>query len=110
MDRRQFMISATAAATAIAAPSVVRAQAKVEISKLELGFGLDPVLAPHILAMQKGWLKEAGFSEVTVKSFTSGALAGEALLADQIHLWTPGNLPPISMVATGLPVVVLGTN
>ena len=110
MDRRQFMIGTAVAATAISAPSLVRAQAKVEISKLELGFGLDPVFAPHILAMQKGWLKDAGFTEVTVKSFTSGALAGEALLADQIHLWTPGNLPPISMAGTGLPIVVLGTN
>jgi ABC-type nitrate/sulfonate/bicarbonate transport system substrate-binding protein len=104
------MISTAAAATTISAPSLVRAQAKVEISKLELGLGLDPVFAPHILAMHKGWLMEAGFTEVTVKSFTSGALAGEALLAGQIHLWTPGNLPPISMVGTGLPVVVLGTN
>jgi ABC-type nitrate/sulfonate/bicarbonate transport system substrate-binding protein len=104
------MIGTAVAATAMSAPSLVLAQAKPEITKLEIGFGLDPVFAPHILAMQKGWLKEAGFTEVTVKSFTSGALAGEALLADQIHLWTPGNLPPISMVGTGLPVVVLGTN
>jgi ABC-type nitrate/sulfonate/bicarbonate transport system substrate-binding protein len=109
MDRRQFLVS-TATAVALSAPSLARAQEKPEISRLDIGFGLDPVFAPHILAMQKGWLKDAGFTEITTRSFTSGALAGEALIADQIHLWTPGNLPPISMVATGIPVVVLGTN
>jgi taurine transport system substrate-binding protein len=110
MDRRRFITTAAATAAAISAPSLARAQEKPEISKLELGFGLDPVFAPHILAMRKGWLKDAGFTEVNTKSFTSGALAGEALIADQIHLWTPGNLPPISMVQNGIPVVVIGSN
>lgn len=107
MNRRKFL-AATAAATM--APSLVRAQARPEISKLGLGFGLDPVFAPHIVAMQKGWLRDAGFTEIATPSFTSGALAGEALIAGQIHLWTPGNLPPISMANSGVPVVVLGTN
>ena len=44
------------------------------------------------------------------QTFTAGALAGEALLAGDIQLWTPGNLPPISMASNGNPVVVLGTN
>jgi ABC-type nitrate/sulfonate/bicarbonate transport system substrate-binding protein len=60
--------------------------------------------------MQKGWLRDAGFTEITTPSFTSGALAGEALIAGQIHIWTPGNLPPISMANSGVPAVVLGTN
>lgn len=106
--RRRLFIAATAGA--IAAPAIVRAQARPEISKLGMGFGLDPVFAPHIVAMQKGWLREAGFTEIATPSFTSGALAGEALIADQIQLWTPGNLPPISMANSGVPVVVLGTN
>jgi ABC-type nitrate/sulfonate/bicarbonate transport system substrate-binding protein len=110
MDRRCFVTTATAAVAAIGVPSLARGQAKPEISKLDLGFGLDPVFAPHITAMQKGWLREAGFPEINTRPFTSGALAGEALIAGQIHLWTPGNLPPISMVANGIPVVVLGTN
>ena len=110
MRRRDFMTGAAAAAAAISAPDPARAQAKLEITKLDLGFGLDPVFAPHILAMQKGWLREAGLTEVSTRSFTSGALAGEALIAGQIQLWTPGNLPPISMVANDVPVVVLGTN
>jgi taurine transport system substrate-binding protein len=107
MRRRTFIATTVAAALA---PAIVRAQAKPEISKLGIGFGLDPVFAPHIVAMQKGWLRDAGFTEIATPSFTSGALAGEALIAGQIHLWTPGNLPPISMANSGVPAVVLGTN
>lgn len=106
MQRRDLLL---ASAAALAAPAA-RAQPRPETGRLALGFGLDPVFAPHILAMQKGWLREAGFSEVTTRSFTGGALAGEALIAGEIQLWTPGNLPPISMAHTGIPVVVLGTN
>lgn len=105
MNRRTLLI----ATGALAAPAAV-AQPRVETARLALGFGLDPVFAPHIVAMRKGWLREAGFTEVTTRSFTGGALAGEALLANEIQLWTPGNLPPISMAHTGIPVVVLGTN
>jgi ABC-type nitrate/sulfonate/bicarbonate transport system substrate-binding protein len=111
MDRRQFIIMAARAGLVTLIPGRAFAQAaKPEISKLSLGFGLDPVFAPHIVAMQKGWLRDAGFTEVTTKTFTAGALAGEALIAGEIQLWTPGNLPPISMAHTGIPVVVLGTN
>jgi ABC-type nitrate/sulfonate/bicarbonate transport system substrate-binding protein len=85
-------------------------QAQPEVKELALGFGIDPPFAPHIVAIQKGWFKEAGFTEVTTKTFTAGVLAGEALVAGQIHLWTPGQLPPISMFHNGIPVVVLGTN
>lgn len=81
-----------------------------EVKQLALGFGIDLPFAPHIVAIQKGWFKDAGFTEVTTKTFTAGALAGEALVAGQIHLWTPGNLPPISMFHNGIPVVLLGTN
>lgn len=107
MDRRTFLATTTAV---LVSPAIVQAQARPEISKLGIGFGLDPVFAPHIVAMQKGWLREAGFTEITTPSFTSGALAGEALIGGQIHLWTPGNLPPISMANSGVPAVVLGTN
>ncbi|MBL8591002.1 MAG: ABC transporter substrate-binding protein [Methylobacteriaceae bacterium] len=110
MNRRELMTGAVALGAAGIAPSLGHAQAKSEIATLELGFGLDPVFAPHVLAMSKGWLREAGFTQVNTKTFTSGALAGEALISGQIHLWTPGNLPPISMVANDVPVVVLGTN
>jgi ABC-type nitrate/sulfonate/bicarbonate transport system substrate-binding protein len=89
---------------------VAPAAAQPEIKELALGFGIDPPFAPHIVAIRKGWFKEAGFSDVTTKTFTAGVLAGEALVAGQIHLWTPGQLPPISMFHNGVPVVMLGTN
>lgn len=95
---------------ALAGGGVTPAAAQPEIKELALGFGIDPPFAPHIVAIRKGWFTEAGFTEVTTKSFTAGALAGEALVAGQIHLWTPGNLPPISMFHNGIPVVILGTN
>lgn len=111
MDRRNFLTSMGAVAAAgSAVPRAAWAQARPETTKLALGFGLDPVFAPHMVAISKGWFKEAGFSEVTTKTFTGGAAAGEALVADEIHLWTPGNLPPISMAHNGVPIVILGSN
>ena len=80
-----------------------------EISALSLGFGLDPPFAPHIVAIEKGWFQDAGFESVDTQTFTAGALAGEALAAGEIQLWTPGNVPPISMKHNALPIVILGT-
>ncbi len=108
---RRHLIAASGGLTAMALSGRgAQAQARPETPRLALGFGLDPVFAPHIVAMEKGWLREAGFTEVTTRSFAGGALAGEALIANEIHLWTPGNLPPISMAHTGIPIVMLGTN
>ena len=81
-----------------------------EISTIALGFGVDPPFAPHVVAIEKGWFQEAGFENVETKTFTAGALAGEALAAGEIQLWTPGNVPPISMRHNALPIVLLGTN
>jgi ABC-type nitrate/sulfonate/bicarbonate transport system substrate-binding protein len=110
MKRRTFLAGMTAAAAGGTMAGRAVAQAKPETSKLALGFGLDPVFAPHMVAISKGWFRDAGFGDVTTKTFAGGALAGEALVADEIQLWTPGNLPPISMAHTGVPIVVLGTN
>lgn len=114
MKRRQFVSGITAGAgIALAGGGFSRsalAQAKPEVTRLGLAFGLDPVFAPHMIAIQKGWFREAGFTEVSTKTFSGGALAGEALVAGDIQLWTPGNLPPISMTHSGVPIVVLGTN
>jgi len=89
---------------------VLNVGAQPEIKDLALTFGVDLPFAPHIIAIQKGWFKDAGFTNVTTKTFTAGALAGEALVAGQVHFWTPGNLPPISMYHAGIPIVLLGTN
>ena len=98
---------------AVAVPTLVsnaKDSGELEKTKIRLGFGLDPVFAPHIVAMEKGWLEEAGFTEIETATFTSGAAAGEALMAGEIDLWTPGNIPPISMRHNGTPVVIVGTN
>jgi ABC-type nitrate/sulfonate/bicarbonate transport system substrate-binding protein len=86
------------------------AAAEPEIKDLALGFGVDIAFAPHVVAIKKGWFKDAGFDNVSTKTFSAGALAGEALVAGDIQLWTPGNLPPISMVHNAIPIVVIGNN
>ena len=108
--RRHFIAgSAALAAGAGISPTVFAQAGKPESATLSLGFGIDPPFAPHIVAMQKGWFREAGFSDVKTRTFQSGNLAGEALVAGEIQIWTPGNLPPISMAHNGVPVVVVGT-
>lgn len=109
--RRTMLAGGAALAAGFTAPALVRAQGvQPEVKSLSLGFGIDPPFVPHIVAMKKGWFAEAGFTDVKTQNFASGNLAGEALMAGQIQLWTPGNLPPIAMAANGVPVVVLGTN
>ncbi len=112
IDRRTF-IGHVASASALAASgwsAGAFAQQKPETAKLAFGFGRDPVFAPHMVAIEKGWLRDAGFTDISTKTFSGGALAGEALVAGEIALWTPGNLPPVSMAHSGVPIVVLGTN
>ena len=113
-DKRRQLIAAgrrRARRRSRAFPGLARAQgARPESANLALGFGVDPPFAPHILGITQGWFKDAGFPDVKTRTFTAGALAGEALLAGEIQLWTPGNLPPISMASNGSPIVVLGTN
>jgi ABC-type nitrate/sulfonate/bicarbonate transport system substrate-binding protein len=101
---------ASAATLAAGALREASAQGAPEVTQLALGFGNDPVFAPHMVAMDKGWFRDAGFTEVTTKTFAGGAIAGEALVAGEIALWTPGNLPPVSMAHSGIPIVILGTN
>lgn len=84
--------------------------AELEVTDISLGFGVDAAFAPHIVALNKGWFEEAGFTSVETPSFSAGALAGEALAAGEIQLWTPGNVPPISMVHNGMPIVIVGVN
>ncbi len=109
MSTRRHFIAGSAALAASISTQAFAQGAKPETASLSLGFGIDPPFAPHIVAIQKGWFREAGFNDVKTRTFQSGNLAGEALVAGEIQLWTPGNLPPISMVHNGIPVVVVGT-
>lgn len=103
------LLSASAFAAIAMAPLPAIAQ-QVETDTLNISIGPDLPFLVHIVAKEKGWFADAGFKNVEFKSFASGNLAGEALLADQIQLWTPGNLPPVSMAHNGIPVVILGSN
>jgi len=103
------LLSASAFAAIAMAPLSAIAQ-QVETDTLNISIGPDLPFLVHIVAKEKGWFADAGFKNVEFKSFASGNLAGEALLADQIQLWTPGNLPPVSMAHNGIPVVILGSN
>ena len=81
-----------------------------EVKQLAIGMGLDIGYSAPVVAVNKGWFKEAGFTDVSFKTFTAAVLAGEALAAGQIHLWMPGNPPVVSMFHNGIPVVVVGVN
>lgn len=78
-----------------------------EVKNLKISFGIDLPFAPHVIALKKGWFKEAGFESVEPKTFTAGALAGEALLAGEIQIWQPSNIPPTSMAHNAIPVVLV---
>ena len=108
-SRKSFVTLAAGLLAGLLAASPGRAQAP-ETDTLTMSIGVDLPFLVHIVAKEKGWFKEAGFKNVDFKTFNSGNLAGEALLADQVQLWTPGNLPPISMAHNGVPVVILGSN
>lgn len=111
ISRRQFLRLSAGAAAGVAlsgcvVPTVTRAP---EIKTLPLHFQPgDVAFAPQAVALKKGWFEEAGFDNVETVNFEAGALAGEALLAGEIFMWTPGNLPVISQRHNALPVVVLG--
>lgn len=84
-----------------------QANAEPETKNLKISFGIDLPFAPHVIALKKGWFKEAGFENVEPVSFSAGALAGEALLAGEIQIWQPSNIPPTSMAHNAVPVALI---
>lgn len=105
---KHILLSTAAAVIALSA-SMAPAQ-DIETDTLSISIGVDLPFLVHVVAEEKGMFADAGFTDVSFKTFQSGNLAGEALLAGEIQLWTPGNLPPIAMAHNGVPVVVLGSN
>lgn len=81
----------------------------LETTTVSIGLGLDPGLAPQMVAIDKGFLKDEGFTDIKTSTYEAGALAGQALAANEIDLWGPGNPPPINMRHNGVPIVVVGT-
>jgi ABC-type nitrate/sulfonate/bicarbonate transport system substrate-binding protein len=123
MDRRTFVAS-VAGLSGAAIPFSAWAQAFTtaaserssvvepvpESTRLALGFGDDPLFAPHMVAIEKKFLRGAGFVEIATRTFSDDALAGEAMAAGGLSLWTAGNSAAVVMAHSNLPVVVLGTN
>lgn len=106
---KHFLLNAAVAAL-LALPGYTATAQDVETDTLSISIGVDLPFLVHVVAQEKGWFAEAGFTDVSFQTFQSGNLAGEALLAGEIQLWTPGNLPPIAMAHNGVPVVILGSN
>lgn len=95
--------------TAFAAASVGGAPAQtLEVEKLSIPMQANPAFAPVAVAIEKGWFNEAGFKTVENPTFVSGNAAGEALMAGELSVWLPGNVPVISMRHNGRPVVIAG--
>jgi ABC-type nitrate/sulfonate/bicarbonate transport system substrate-binding protein len=114
MDRRTFIGQAAVAAASVAAFSpAARSQpsgAVPESTRLVLGFGEDLSFVPHRVALEKRWFRDAGFIEIVTRTFSDEALARDAFAAGELSIWTATNLPPVTMVHGGVPIVVLGTN
>ncbi len=80
----------------------------LELTEITIQYQLNTLFAVQSVALEKGWFEEAGFTKVNIKNFTSGNLAGEALIAGELSVWVPGNMPVISMRHNGVPIVVTG--
>ena len=107
LERPGFLSALTGALLMLATAGQAPAQ-ELEQTEVNLHFQNNNVFIPLAVAKEKGWFADAGFKDVQFKSFTAGALAGEALLAGEISAWMPGNVPVISMRHNALPVVVVG--
>jgi ABC-type nitrate/sulfonate/bicarbonate transport system substrate-binding protein len=81
---------------------------ELERKAITIVFQPNPVFIPIAVALEKKWFAEAGFEKVDILNFTSGHLAGEALISGALSVWVPGNMPIISMRHNGLPIVVVG--
>ncbi len=79
-----------------------------ELKTVTIQFQPNPLFASISVALEKGWFQEEGFEKVKIKKFTSGNLAGEALISGDLSIWVPGNMPVISMRHNGIPIVVTG--
>ena len=87
---------------------VADAQQGPEQTRVSLGVGIDQsVAAWPIVAREKGFFREVGFTDVDIRLFSSGSAMVEALAAGSLQLGFSGDAPVIIMRGQGLPVVVL---
>jgi ABC-type nitrate/sulfonate/bicarbonate transport system substrate-binding protein len=103
------MLVAAMVVLCLAAPVFAGGAAEApEQKNITIVFQTNPVFVPVSVALEKKWFAEAGFEKVDILNFTSGNLAGEALISGALSVWLPGNMPVISMRHNGVPIVVVG--
>ena len=56
------------------------AEGELELTEITIQYQPNTLFAVQSVALEKGWFEEAGFEKVNIKNFTSGNLAGEALI------------------------------
>jgi NitT/TauT family transport system substrate-binding protein len=102
MERRQFLIAATAAAGGLVAGLPALAQGKPEKTKVVLGVGGKPLLyyLPLTIAERKGFFKEQGL-DVEINDFGGGAKSLQALVGGSVDVVTGAYEHTIRMQAKG---------
>jgi taurine transport system substrate-binding protein len=84
------------------------AEGEIEQKSITIQYQPNPLFAALSVPLEKGWFEEEGFEKVEIKNFSSGNLAGEAVISGDLSIWVPGNMPIISMRHNGRPIVVTG--
>lgn len=105
------MLVALVAALPVAAEGQAEAESGEDgplLEEIGIQTQSNPAFATISVALEKEWFQEAGFENVNIMEFSSGNIAGEALIAGELSVWLPGNVPVINMRHNGLPVVIAG--
>jgi ABC-type nitrate/sulfonate/bicarbonate transport system substrate-binding protein len=105
-SRRRFLGSAAAAATLVALPARVRAQASVKVGTAVLG---DYALAgPFIVALDKGFFGQEGLT-VEFVPFRGGPNLVKAVIAGEILLGAAGSTDILVFREAGMPLKMVAT-
>src|SRR5215475_5048654 len=105
-SRRRFLRSAAAAATLVALPARLRAQASVKVGTAVLG---DYALAgPFIVAVEKGFFQTEGLAAEFVP-FRGGPDLVKAVIAGEILLGAAGSTDILVFREAGMPLKMIAT-
>lgn len=112
VGRRRLLLGVGGvAAAAVFGAGVAGAQGKaIESRNIRVGIGPDFGTSGHaVIALEKGFFKEAGFEKVEMKIFAAGLVQLEALAAGGIDIALPTQTPVFSLRSAGVPVVVFSS-
>ncbi|MFV0253692.1 MAG: ABC transporter substrate-binding protein [Beutenbergiaceae bacterium] len=85
------------------------ADGELETTSISLGLRRGPGYTMQMVAIEKGFLEDAGFTDISTSQYDAGAQAGEALAAGELNLWATATMPPVSMRHNGVPIVIVAT-